>query len=106
MPTYICSFEKPEGVRRFFLWSTFVDAPVSYACSIAELEDYYRDMYGQAGMGALPARIERAISKGTSSFIDESLHDLVRGNRAGPDETELTYDELIEYIMNPPTETK
>jgi len=106
MPTYICSFEKPAGVRHFFLWSTVVDAPVSYAGTRGELEHYYRGMYGQEGMRGFPESIKRAIAKGTSSFVDESLESLISCNRAGPNETELTYDELIDYLMSPPMEAK
>lgn len=77
-------------------WSTVVDAPVTYGMSMGEFEDYYKSAYGNEGMIGLPERMIRVEKKGTSSIIDDNLHTLIRGNKAGDDESELTYEELID----------
>lgn len=90
MGRYICH---KDGV--FFEWSTIVDAPVSYGMNEKEFRLYHKHKYGD-----LPAdeRIERAIHKGTSSFNDESLQDLIFHNRAGPDETNISLEEIMKSL--------
>ncbi len=87
-----------EGV--FVEWSTVVDAPVSEAMNLDELSGYIRNRYGEEGIDQLPARIARAVEKGTSCIGPSyTFDDIVAGNRAGPDEAELSRDELIaEYF--------
>lgn len=79
----------------FFEWSTVTDAPCTTGASRAEFEEYYREQYGEQGARSLPERLDRAIKYGTSSIEPMSVHDLIAGNRAGPNETELSLDEII-----------
>lgn len=82
----------------FFVWSTIVDAPVTKAMRRAEFESFYRECYGSEGMKELPARLERAIAKGTSSFDGESAEDLIAGNRAGNNEEELSFYNVLSAV--------
>lgn len=84
----------------FFEWSTIVDAPTTEAMTREEFEQYYRDEYGRQAMDTLPQRLSRAIETGSSSLDGDSLADLVSGNRAGPDETELSLDGIIKLVMD------
>jgi len=94
----IVRLEAPEGHPVYLEWSTVVDAPVTYAMTREELEEHVREEYGNQGLEELPARLERADRCGASwrDAYRESAEDTIRGNRAGPNETELTVEQIIE----------
>ena len=84
-------------------WSTVVDAPVTYGMTLDEFKGYYEWEYGQQGMYTLPGRLERVEEKGTSCYDDSDVDATIIGNRAGPDETELTKDEIYRaYCLRQP----
>jgi len=90
MPKFIVKLDE------FYLeWSTIVDAPVSLGMPLSEFKAWYRGKYGSDGMNDLPGRLARVEKTGTSSHGGPPVDDLISGNRAGPDEDELTRDELI-----------
>ena len=89
MPSHIVKLRD-----KYFEYSTIVDAPISEGATLAKFKAYYRRKYGAEGMRTLPERLARVEAKGTSSMGDESAEDTLSGNRAGPNETELTLDEL------------
>lgn len=100
MPKYIC---KLEGM--YFEWSTVVDAPTTYGMTLEDFTAYYRERYGSHDMDApddagFAARMRRVEAKGTSTHCYDSVEELVEGNRAGPDESELTVPELAEFLRN------
>jgi len=67
MPQYIIH---KDGA--FNVFCTVVDACYfEPALTLAELQEWYREEFGKHGMEGLPARIERAISHGTSAFTDD-----------------------------------
>ena len=99
MPRYVVHH---EGI--FFEWSTIVDAPVSYGMTQEEYEKYYLYKYGSSAMEDFPARLERAVQNGTSCHRKMSFDELIKGNRAGPNETEISKDEILKEIMNIPKE--
>ena len=94
MGRYICH---KDGV--FFEWSTVVDAPVTYGMTEAEMREHHKLFYG-VGEG-VDERIDRAIEKGTSSWTEPSLESLIFHNRAGPDEAEITLDEIMKLLHVP-----
>lgn len=99
MPRHIVKLVDKQANKDYYLeWSTIVDAPVSYGMGLTEFREYYKQKYGTEGLAALPDRLKRVEEKGTSATYDKSVEDTIDGNRAGPDETELTYDELVRYI--------
>lgn len=81
----------------FFEWSSIVDAPVTRGMTREQYEEYYAFRHGDN----LSERMGRALATGTSSVHYESLEDLIRGNRAGPGETEATFEEIIRQIKSP-----
>ena len=95
MPRYVC---KLDGL--YFEWSTVVDAPVTHGMTLSEFEAYYRDKYGSDGFARLPDRLMRADRKGTSSEIHEGIDELIRGNRAGEDESEATRGEIVAMLWD------
>jgi hypothetical protein len=89
---------------KYLVWSTIVDAPVSYGMDEAELREWIKDEYGEQGLRDLPARLARVEKKGTSALTYESAERTIWFNRAGPNETQLTVPQIIaEYITGPHT---
>lgn len=84
-------------------FSSVVDAPVTFGMSLADFKLYYQEAYGSDGMRELDAQLERVEAKGTSSFIDASAADAMSFNRAGPNESCLTLDEIYQaYCLRVP----
>lgn len=83
----------------YLLWSTIVDAPVSWGLTREEFERFYARQYGEQGMARLPERMARVDRKGTSAFNVESADDTMWLNRAGPDEIALSKAEIIEWYV-------
>jgi len=107
MPRYLIKMEK-DGEQRYLEWSTIVDAPVTYGMTYDELLEYYRDEYGAHSMDDLVGergRMSRVMEKGTSEHMAESVEQTIFPNRAGDDESELTYDEIWEkYVAGRPAD--
>lgn len=78
-------------------WSTVVDAPTHIFDDEDDVRAWIKEEYGNSGLAGMPARLERLRAKGTSSINDNSAEDAVCGNRAGKDETELTFEQLVAY---------
>jgi hypothetical protein len=98
VPRYIVKLtDKKTNIDYYLLWSTVVDAPVTDGVSREQFEEVYREEYGRQGMTEFVARMARVDKKGTSSMIDESAESLISFNRAGPDESLLSYDEVVRF---------
>ena len=93
MPRYIVHH---EGM--FFEWSTVVDAPTTMAMGEDQFRDHYRRKYGEVMMPGLDARLDRARANGTSALPNESARQLIAGNRAGPDEEEISFEDVIALV--------
>ncbi len=78
----------------YFEWSTIVDAPVTFGLTLDEMRESIKDDYGQRGLEHFESRLKQIEQIGTSWLGGETLESTVSGNRAGPDETELTIDEI------------
>lgn len=105
MPKFIVKLE--HGNTTWYLeWSTVSDAPRTYGMPLAEFREYMRDEYGRSGCRDLDARIERADVNGTSMMhYSCTAKDAFTSNRTGPDESELTYDQIVhKYCVARPTE--
>lgn len=88
-----------SGKPWYLEWSTVVDAPVTNGMSLEDLHQHIQNEYGRQGILELPARLARVEATGTSS-IGGTLDGLISCNRAGPNETELSLEELIaEYCV-------
>jgi hypothetical protein len=78
-------------------WSSVTDSPITFGVNIDEFMKYYERKYGEKYIkDELPLRMEIVEKYGHSAYnyFHESLEDFVKCNRAGPDETELTLDEI------------
>lgn len=97
MPRYICKLDD-----MYFDWSTVVDAPITFGMTLEEYKEYYKSEYGNLSIssGEFDRRMKRVEETGTSSLLDKSIDSVIKGNRAGPKESELTKNQLIEYLRN------
>ena len=84
-------------------YSSIVDAPIMFGLTLEEFKDYYRTKYGTSGMDGLGARLERADLYGTSYLEKQNVGDAISCNRAGPDNSELTEEEIYQaYCLRKP----
>lgn len=78
------------------LYTTVADgACYESALTLEQLEQVIRFDLGEQGMRELPARLERAHKTGCSSMHGETLEDCICCNRAGENESELSFDEFV-----------
>ena len=90
----IVMFER-DGIRRYCEWSTVVDAPTSWLLPLSLFEEHIQENYGAQGLRDLPAPLARVHKCGTSALWTDRAS-LIAGNRAGPNESELTEAEIME----------
>lgn len=84
-------------------WSEVVDAPTTCGMSLERFKEYYQGRYGELGMEFFEERLERVEKYGTSSRGGWSTKDLTAGNRAGPNESTLTIEEITKaYCLREP----
>jgi hypothetical protein len=79
---------------KYLEWSTIVDAPITYGMSLNEFKEHYKEQYGANAMRSLQDRLKRVEKYGTSAIEGMSIENLIAGNRAGEDETELTLADI------------
>lgn len=86
----------------FFEWSTVMDAPVTCAMSRAEFASYYSQEHGAKAARGLALRLDRAVLEGCDAGDGRNAEDCVcgAGNRAGEDEEELSFEEVIALIRS------
>jgi len=100
MGNFIVRFER-QGVERFLLWNSERDAPCGPAMTEKQLEEVIKEEHGNSGLRDLPMRLERAREWGTSRIDGTSAEDACAINRAGPGETELTFEEIWKQYVEP-----
>jgi hypothetical protein len=84
---------------RYLEWSTVSDAPASPAMLRCDFTGWYLRKYGTSGCKDLDHRLERVDKNGSSYLPYYPLEDVLSCNRAGPDETEITADEIYERYI-------
>ena len=72
MPRYIGKIED-----KYFEYSTIANAPVTILMSLEEFKEFYFGEYGRVGMQGLQDRLKRVDGKGTSSWLDKSLKEMI-----------------------------
>lgn len=85
---------KHDGARWFAVWSSVVDAPITCALTEAELVDWANWQHGERGAVGWAAAIRFAKELGTSERGSSSAKDTAGINRAGRNETRLTWEQL------------
>ena len=97
MPVLIGKFSH-HGTNYYFDYSTESKEP-SAAMNLAEYREYYRKTHGRLAFDKLAERLERADAKGTSGRMRRDLDDMLKGNRAGEGQRELSTSELIDLLL-------
>jgi hypothetical protein len=96
MPRCIAKLTDKECGKDYYLeWSSVVDAPVTQGVSLSVFKEYYLKTYGTNSESLLVERLKRVEKQGTSCMLGSPIEELVSGNRAGVEESEMTIDELI-----------
>lgn len=80
---------------KYLEWSSIVDGPVTHTMTLEEFKDYYEREYGRRGMKRLTEDLKRVEKVGNSTRRFKT-DELIRGNRAGRGDEELTIDEIYE----------
>ena len=83
-------FMVQAGPDEFFWWSTIVDAPVTYVMTAEEARADFLFEYGRRAEHDWPRVLERAKQ--------HVLAEIVRGNRAGDKEEELTLEQILARV--------
>lgn len=104
------------NMPRFFIkikdmyceWSTIVDGPISYMMGMDRLLDYIEEEYVNHNRFCVTDQyeIENLMNSLEIRGVDytsqaSSVANVIAGNRAGNDETELTLDEIYERYQAP-----
>ena len=98
MPRYIAKFtDKETGKDYYCEWSTLVDAPVTGLVDLDTFKAYYLQQYGENGMVEFEERMQRVSNTGVSArYGYDSVQELIEGNRSGDNESELTYEQIMQ----------
>lgn len=88
-----------NGEERFLVWSSVVDAPISFALTAKEFGEFVVHDAVRDARETAARMLQRARETGTSSRMVSSLADVLCVNRAGPRESKLTKDEVLEFYV-------
>jgi len=89
----------------YLIWSSIVDAPTTYGMTLEELEDFCRREWGEAAKILLPTLLSRTDACGTSILWHRNVDDTILCNRAGPNETSITMQQIYRaYCLRQPIE--
>ena len=81
---------------RYLEWSTLVDAPVSQAMTREKLDAYMRNRLGDTYMEQTHPLRMKTVDKWGTSREGLTAEELVAYNRAGPDESSISIDEILQ----------
>ena len=96
MSRYILKLHDDQKKKDYYLfWSSIVDAPVSEGLSKKEFTKLYQIEYGLSGMQKLSERMKRVEKQGSSCVLGRTGNEMIKRNRAGNDESELTKAEIL-----------
>ena len=102
MPHGILRIQRGDETR-YLMWSTIVDAPISYALTEAEVIQFIREDAADTAERSGRPHLERAKAHGTSwHHHGRNADDMIANNRAGDDETTLTLAEIIDRYWDAP----
>lgn len=85
--------------ERFIIWSTGTDSPITFACTHDQVIAFYEEEARQAAHKEATTALARAHARGTSSMGGSTFATLASINRAGPKESQLTEDEILEFYV-------
>ncbi len=84
---------------RYLEWSTSDNKPSSPGMNLADLKKYVKSYYGKMGSQQLTERLYRCKLNGTSSLDGNTPDFYFNTNKAGPDGSVLTKEEIVEQYF-------
>lgn len=91
-----------KGRDWYLIWSTCVDAPISYGMTLEQLHRWFEKELGELGLRSLPSRLSRVEETGTSYALGD-LESLIARNHAGSEGKTLSLEEIKEvYCVEEP----
>lgn len=87
---------KLEG--KYLQWFTVSDGP-GWGMTLSELKREIRREEGARGIRELEDALKRVEERGTSARRDDGVDDTIWNNRAGPWETPLHREEIVEFFV-------
>ena len=85
------------------LYTTIADgACYESALTLEQLEEVIRFQFGEQGVRDLQQRLERAHKTGCSHRLGMTLAECIAANRAGENESKLSFDEFVERYLTLP----
>lgn len=81
------------GVDKYLIWSSIVDAPITYGGTLEQIRNYWKSEFGRVGLEEL----DRDIASGRKWW--RTVEEMVDCNRAGKDETKLTAEAIVKHFF-------
>lgn len=94
-----------DGKAYYMLYSTVVEAPVTYGMELPEFLEFMKGEYGRRGWSDLQESLDRANEFGCSFDYPKgmSFDELILTNQAGDGSVKLSKEEIIQkYIVSRP----
>lgn len=82
-----------DGKEVYVIWSSIVDAPVTYGCTMKQIKNFWKEEYGRSGLESL----EHALQSGAKRIF--TIQEASTVNRAGKGETHLTVAQIVDYYF-------
>lgn len=89
-------YDKKFNIDYYMEWSTILDAPYTFGCTLQEFKKYYKKQYGIAGLREFDRAFPRIEATGCSSMTGiDTVNSLILCNRAGKNERKLTMEQIL-----------
>lgn len=82
-----------EGKEVFIIWSSIVDAPITYGSTMKQIKNLWKQEFGRSGL----ENLESALKAGTKRIF--TIQEASTVNRAGLNETHLTPAQIVDYYF-------
>lgn len=93
MPRFLIKLAEDEYV----VWSTVVDAPITWVGTMDDMRSFYKEEYGNSGLRNLEADLELIKEEDWLRRLER----VSNYNRAGPNETQISTDEIRKRFASP-----
>lgn len=95
----ILKVSRPDEEEKFLVWSSITDSPITFSCTAEEAINFFVEDAAERMRKEATEMIERARERGTSSRLGGTVAATISANRAGPNEVEMSVDEVFEFYV-------
>ena len=82
-----------DGKEVYVVWSSIVDAPITYGCTMKQVKNFWKEEFGRSGL----ENLENALKSGVKRIF--TVQEAATVNRAGKGETHLTPAQIVDYYF-------